>query len=188
MKDSAFIQQMLQRGMQAQNKLTSEFTTLSAEQLNWKPSENVWSMAQCLDHLIISNTSYFSVFEAITNGTFSMNLWEKMSPFNRINTMLLKGTMQEEVKIKLTTHPKFASTVSDVPSEISTTYRLNLEKFLSFIEKSREIDIDKTVITSPAISIVTYSLRDVFWLLTEHQHRHLNQAIRVKANSSFPSK
>lgn len=187
MKDRAFIQQMLLRGSQAKEKLTAEFADINAAQLNWKPNAQIWSIAQCLDHLIISNTSYFSVFEAIASGTFSMNMWEKISPFNRINMLLLKGTMQEDVKIKLTTHPKFESTASNCNPNMIWVYQANLEKLLNFIEQCNQIDIDKTVITSPAIAVVTYSLRDVFWLLTEHQHRHLNQAVRVKKNEHFPT-
>ena len=46
--------------------------------------------------------------------------------------------------------------------------------------------MDKTIITSPPVQFVTYSLRDAFQFLIQHEHRHINQAIRVKVNRSFP--
>jgi hypothetical protein len=49
-------------------------------------------------------------------------------------------------------------------------------------------DIDKTIITSPILSIVTYSLRDAFQFLVTHERRHINQAVRVKGNENFPPK
>ena len=46
--------------------------------------------------------------------------------------------------------------------------------------------VDKTIINSPLIPIVTYNLRDTFQFLIQHEHRHINQAIKVKANEGFP--
>ena len=39
----------------------SEFGSLTNEQLNWKPNSTVWSIAQNLDHLIVTNESYYPV-------------------------------------------------------------------------------------------------------------------------------
>jgi len=45
------------------------FGQLSAEQVNWKPSEGEWSIGQCFDHLIISNRPYLTIIEKIQKGT-----------------------------------------------------------------------------------------------------------------------
>lgn len=37
------------------------------------------------------------------------------------------------------------------------------------------------------ISWVTYSLIDALEFLFEHEHRHINQAIRVKETAEFPT-
>jgi len=34
-------------------EFTKEFGNLSAEQLNWKPNADTWSIAQNMDHLIV---------------------------------------------------------------------------------------------------------------------------------------
>lgn len=81
---------------------------------------------------------------------------------------------------------KIRPATSDINMDIVERYLSNLEKFLDYISKSREIDIDKTIINSPLITIVTYSLRDAFQFLLQHEHRHINQAIKVKANEKFP--
>ena len=67
-------------------------------------------------------------------------------------------------------------------------YQESLDIFLAYISNCGNVDIDKTIITSPMMRMVTYSLRDAFCFLVQHEHRHLNQAIRVKANNSFPGK
>ena len=103
MKDPVFIQQMLERGKGAGERVKTEFSKLSLQQLNWKPAPDKWSIGQCLDHLIVSNSSYFPVFERITNGTYQMTAWQKLSPFSSLFGKLIRNQTQENVKMKLKT-------------------------------------------------------------------------------------
>lgn len=54
------------------------FGGLSAEQINWKPRADSWSIGQCLDHLIKSNealTRSFRRFQAVRkNRHFGKNI------------------------------------------------------------------------------------------------------------------
>jgi hypothetical protein len=43
----------------------ARFGGLAAEQLNWKPSADQWSVAQCMDHLVTTNGTYFPSFEKV---------------------------------------------------------------------------------------------------------------------------
>lgn len=46
------------------------FGKLSAEELNWKPDFNTWSIAQNIDHVIKINESYFPILrQLIKKGT-----------------------------------------------------------------------------------------------------------------------
>ena len=63
-----------------------------------------------------------------------------------------------------------------------------MDRFLEYISNCRNAELDKTIITSPILSIVTYSLRDAFQFLVTHERRHINHAIRIKANDNFPGR
>jgi hypothetical protein len=41
------------------------FGTLTNVQLNWRPSSDRWSVAQCFDHLITTNQGYVPVIENV---------------------------------------------------------------------------------------------------------------------------
>lgn len=101
MKDEDFINGLLQKGREANGKVSSEFSNSSAGQLNWQSSPVSWSIAQCLDHLIVSHLIYFFRLKKITEGNFKMNFWEKYSPFTKIWGSIMKDQMQEQVKRKL---------------------------------------------------------------------------------------
>ena len=185
MKDDDFIKELLHKGREAKEKVSSEFSNISAEQLNWHASPVSWSIAQCLDHLIVSHSVYFPALKKITEGNFKMNFWEKYSPFTQIWGSIMKDQMQEQVKRKLKA-PKKIQPASKATLEIIERYHRSIDQFLAYISKCRNIDIDKTIITSPFVSMITYSLRDTLQFLVTHEHRHINQAVRVKRNIDFP--
>lgn len=187
MVDNDFINSILKKGIEAKEKAKHEFSNTSLEQLNWKPSAESWSIAQCLEHLIIADSSYFSDLKKITEGTYKMSFWEKFSPFTAACGRIMKSQLQEQVKRKMITPQKIRPSVSELEPDIIDRYYKNLDEFLDYISKCLNIDIDKTILTSPTLQIVTYSLRDAFYFLIRHEHRHLNQAIRVKNNKAFPN-
>jgi hypothetical protein len=76
--------------------------------------------------------------------------------------------------------------VSNATTEILQQYYTSLTIFLGFISKCRVIDLDKTIITSPLVLFITYSLGDALQFLITHEHRHISQAIRVKEKEDFP--
>lgn len=188
MKDENLINAILQKGKEAKEKIIQEFSDISLEQLNWKSSPESWSIAQCLEHLIIADSSYFNDLEKITGGNFKMDLWEKYSPFTRLCGRLMKNRLQEQVKKKMIAPKKIQPQSSGKSLSTIEDYLKNLDMFLAFISNCKNVDIDKIVITSPTIRIVTYSLRDAFTFLIQHEHRHINQGIRVKTNEGFPRK
>jgi len=46
----------------------STFGRLTAAQLNWKPSPERWSVAQCFDHLLTTNKGYFPEIDNVLAG------------------------------------------------------------------------------------------------------------------------
>lgn len=186
MTDKDFIEEILLKGRQAQEKVQKEFVSLSLDQLNWKPSPGSWSIAQCLDHLMASHNAYFPDLEKITAGNYKMNFWEKYSQLTAICGRIMKDQLQEQVKRKIKAPEKLRASTSQLSPEIVDSYLANLNIFLKYISDCQAVDIDKTVLTSPLMGIVTYTLRDAFQFLLQHEHRHINQAIRVKTNNGFP--
>jgi uncharacterized damage-inducible protein DinB len=185
MIDEVFIEDILQRGGQAREKVLKAFSDLTLRQFNWKASPDRWSISQCLEHLVISDSAYFSDFQKIIKGRYSMTFWEKYSPFTSLFGRIFKDQLQEQVKAKMKTHRKLTPQTSEKSLDFINEYIKNLDTFLNYVSNCRHIDIDKTIITSPTIKIITYSLRDVFQFLVEHEHRHINQAIAVRDNVNF---
>ncbi|HTG86752.1 MAG TPA: DinB family protein, partial [Pyrinomonadaceae bacterium] len=60
------------------NDARSVFGSLTKEQLNWKPGDERWSVAQCFDHLITSNKGYLPIIESVRSGKKQTRFAERL--------------------------------------------------------------------------------------------------------------
>lgn len=186
MKDTPYIQQLLKRGKEAEEKVRTEFSAMTLQQLNWKPAPDSWSIGQCLDHLIVADCAYFPAFKKISERNYKMTAWQKWNPFNYLFGKLMVSQLQEKVTRKLNAPKIFIPSSSNIDAGILERFHKHLDSLLEFIASFSDVDLDKTRITSPPAPFFTYSLRSAVTLLIQHEHRHINQAIRVKSKEEFP--
>src|ERR671921_1775266 len=77
--------------------ITSEarevFGALDGAQLNWKPSAERWSVGQCFDHLIRTNSTFFADMERVAAGIFKSSLWARVSPFSGLIGRMIIGSL-----------------------------------------------------------------------------------------------
>jgi hypothetical protein len=178
--NGAFINEKLQKGSEARKKVVSNFSGISSDELNWKAAPGSWSIGQCLEHLIISDSSYFPSFKKIAEGNYRMTRWERWSPFSGVAGRFFKEQLREDVKKKMKAPKVFLPAHSHIDTGIVDRFYQHHDIFQKYIRAFDKIDLDRPIISSPSIAIITYSLRDVVHFLTEHEHRHINQAIRAK--------
>ncbi|HMT08971.1 MAG TPA: DinB family protein [Pyrinomonadaceae bacterium] len=161
------------------------FGSFSNEQLNWKPSEKGWSVAQCLDHLIKSNVEFDGDWEKLLNGTRKNSFRENWSPLTGFWGRFLIKTLANDAK-KTKAPSKSIVPPSEIEPGIVERFVKNIETKNRNIAGCEGIDLKKTVLTSPFLGIVTYNLDDAFSILVEHTKRHIRQAKRVTEAEGFP--
>jgi len=66
----------------AANAITDEtlagFGDITAQQLNWKPGTEQWSVAQCFDHLVTANEAFFPDFREGSKRREKNTFWESL--------------------------------------------------------------------------------------------------------------
>ena len=169
------------------NDSVNKFGSLSTVQLNWKPGEQTWSVAQCFDHLITSHSLYFSVLSRLANGDMSQTFWERRSPMGSFFGNFLIRSLDPKNTKKMKTTTKGKPTASFIDGRVIDRFRAHQ---VDLIEHLRSIpsglDLAAFKITSPLMGFVTYPIGDVVTFLPMHCQRHFNQAERVLANRRFP--
>ncbi|MEP6901788.1 MAG: DinB family protein [Actinomycetota bacterium] len=168
----------------AENAQTT-FGNLSAEQINWKPSAEGWSVGQCLDHLIKSNEAFNPVFEKFKTGERKNSFWENYSPLTGFfGNFLLKSLNNDAKKFKAPS--KAIVPPSAIAPDIVGQFVRHQTEVIKTIKSLGNVDLQKTVVTSPFLKLMTYRLDLAFEIAVAHEKRHIRQAERVTKAEGFP--
>jgi len=163
------------------------FGPLSAAQLNWKPSAEQWSVGQCFDHLVVTNSTFFPVMERVAAGTFRSSLWGRVSPLSGYFGRYILGALDPSKRKKIKAPRAFLPASSDVDAGVIERFVGNLSEVSARMRATGGVDLGRTVVTSPAMALVTYSLRDVYRIFVAHARGHFEQARRVTEAAGFPA-
>ena len=161
------------------------FLYLSEKQLNWKPASDVWSVGECISHLVNSNGLYFDKIEKILNSVPVSN--EKDFPYQQsfVGKMIAKGVDPANVR-KSKTFKVFFPDESEIGKSIINEYVTSSEKFIELVNRLRHLNLKKIKLSSPANKLLRMNLGDPLIIIPLHDERHLNQAERVMNHKDFP--
>jgi hypothetical protein len=185
--NNKYLEHVLVMLKQVQQKIEANFGQLSEEQLNWKPDEKTWSIAEIIDHLNVTTKLYYSVFDDIKNNTLKTNFWMKIPFWKKLVTNALIRVVDPETKRKTTTSPPFEPTKSSYTAEIVNEFAKTQSQLIIYIHELDGYDHANIVVASPLNAAFVYNLSDTFTILWKHQVRHLNQAKTLMSRDEFPT-
>jgi DinB family protein len=177
---------VIQDAKQIAEDVRASFGGLSTAQLNWKPSSERWSIAQCFDHLITSNKGYLPIMASVRGGKKQNTFWERLPVLPGLAGKLLLKSLDPASARKLKAPKNFQPAQSDISELIIDDFVAQQEQIVEGMKSTSHLDLEKIVITSPALSFVAYSLMDAYRVIVTHEKRHFQQAQRVAAQSGFP--
>ena len=164
------------------------FGNLTAQQLNWKPSTDVWSIGQCFDHLMPANKAYIPIIEQVLIGKKQSTFWEQIPLLPNLFGKLLIKYLSPQSTRKLKAPEVFKPSSSSIDENIISRF-IELQKDMMLLMKRTEgFNLAQIKITSPAARFVTYSLIDSYEIIVVHEKRHVQQAARVLGAEGFPRK
>jgi hypothetical protein len=177
---------VLEEGRLVADETKRVFGQLSAEQINWKPGGEQWSVGQCFDHLIISNRLLLTVIEEIRQGQRGPRAWERVPLLPRLFGKLLIRTLRADAGRKVKAPRALNPSASHIPGGIITSFVEQQDRLLQLIEETRGLELDRITITSPVARLITYSLMDAYRLFVVHEQNHFHQASRLLQSPRFP--
>lgn len=154
---------------------------LSQVEFNWKPSPQKWSIAECMQHLLI------------VYGKYQIQLPQNITPLapkdpsrktvkSSFMGRIFKSFVNPEKKRK-TPAPKSLQppTKSDYPLTLQNQFMDYLQELMRFIEKADalELDLNKIKIKSSVTALIKFNLGDYFEIESMHNRLHLKQMKRV---------
>jgi hypothetical protein len=172
------------------NKIIEEMSSLSEEQLFWTPSNDSWSIAQCLAHLNAFHRFYVPVFvERIKNSRFQEPTdYFQSSPLGNSTYIKVKLGKLKNVKRKLKSPKDYNPLVNtNLKTEnVVEDFFKYQNMLIDVMEKARGINIRKTKTSFSVRPIVKLRLGDAFQYIVYHCERHVYQAKRIYEHPKFP--
>lgn len=167
----------------SKDDLLASVKGLSADQLNFKSSPEAWSVAACVEHIAISETSLFALIE---------------------NTLKEPANAAKRSEVKWKDEQLFAA-ITDRSHKVKTfealeptgkfgTYDATLQEFLNkrksnidYLKKTKE-DLRNHFFTFPVEALGTVDAYQLFYFISGHTKRHTLQIEEIRNNPAFPKK
>lgn len=162
------------------------FGDLGPQQLNWQPTAERWSVAQCFDHLVTANAAYFSTFDQVLRGENRRTFWTSLPWLPGLwGRMLIKSVSPESAR-KLKAPKIFRPSASRVDASVVRRFVDQQHQVVEYMKAMAGLDLEKTIIPSPVTGLIAYSVMDAYRVIVAHERRHFLQAQRVTEAQGFP--
>ncbi len=163
---------------------------LDDHRANWSPDPKAWSVAACIDHLVVSAESYFDGLEpALDSGRAAGRTGA--APYGRgtWGGRLLLGVLDPErpsfraVKAPSVFRPR-TETVEFLPT--CNAFRAVQSRWHDILQKADGLDLGRIKLATPVSPLLRVSAAQAILIHTYHEPRHLAQAERLIAHPDFP--
>jgi hypothetical protein len=168
---------------QTKEDLLKSVKGLSQEQLNFKATPESWSVAECVEHIALSENNLFGMIqgtlkeEAVAGKKSEIKLTDD-GVFNAISDRSFKVQTQESLKPT----GKFGST-----DETIKEFMTKRDEHIKYTEDTND-DLRNHFFTFPVAAFGTVDSYQLILFMAGHSKRHTLQIEEVKANPAFPKK
>lgn len=157
-----------------ESELYNTVKGLTAEQLNFKPDEETWSITECVEHIAISEKLIFGLVES--------SLKESATKKEGMTDEQIMGFIVDRSN-KVKTRPEFEPKNSfGSYDDALKAYKKLRKEHISFIKKTKE-DLRNHYYEFPFGTTDSYQ---VVLFMAGHSMRHIEQIKEIKAHADFP--
>lgn len=157
---------------------------LDEAQGTWRPSPGAWSVAECLDHLAVSNRVYLArLIEGARRGREAGRMRRREAVPGFLGGMFARS-LEPPVKRK-TKNPKLSTPRNSPPlAESLKAFLDSQEQVRTFIRENADLDLASIRFVNPFVQAIRFSLATGLHVITSHDRRHIWQARNVRQASS----
>jgi hypothetical protein len=160
---------------------------LTDEQFNWQPDPTRWSIAHCLQHLVISADGLLKLQEAAIDRARGRGLLSD-GPYRhgRLGAMIA-SSIEPPAKRRFKTARALVPSGRHSVETLLPAFQRRQETLRQLIARARGIDLGKARVPLPGLPILRLTLGQSLAFTLGHERRHLWQARAVREDAGFPS-
>jgi hypothetical protein len=161
-------------------------TPLSDEQFVWRPTTNMWSIGECLEHLNATARVYLpaldeGISEAIRRGVYG----EGPFHYNWIGRLSVRFS-DTPARLRFKAPSDVQPGAGRTRREILAAFRAYQVQYIDLLRQAFGDDLARARVRVPLGSWVRIPLGSGFALMAAHERRHLTQARKLLKAEGFP--
>ena len=155
---------------------------LTYTQLCWRPKLGGWSVAQIVEHLVLTDAPCVEpISKLLDDAPRGYTPWRPTLMGRLITRAVLPQT-----KWKTEAGKGFRPTTQP-QQEVLQRYAAICKQLTDLLERSRDVNANRVRTNYPIRTPFNYNLGDAFMILTRHTQRHRLQIERIRSLPEFPS-
>ena len=181
------IERLLYQAQVVRQDAEGVLSGLTDSQFNWTPPDGRWSMAQCLDHLNVTNGRFLPALRAaVEKGIAEKRLNDGPYAYGFVSRYLHR-MMGPPPKKRFKAPKRFQPAPRrSLPEALAEWDRTHAE-MERLIRSSNGLDLVRLKVPSPVTKLIQYNLGMAFWIMMAHDRRHICQAREVRNLPAFPA-
>jgi uncharacterized damage-inducible protein DinB len=163
---------------QSKKNMLASIQGLTDAQWKFKPAPNVWSVAECAEHIILAEDFIFG-FEQQALKTPAV---ARLANANADADQKFVATIQDRSKKATAPEPITPSGKFAAPADAIREFTARRDKTIAYVKSTKD-ELRVHVVASPAGTMDGYQF---LLLLASHSARHTAQIREVQGNAEYP--
>ena len=177
-RQSVYRDTLLEANRDVVSRIRDAVSTVAADVLTSRPPGDGWSIAEILEHLVISAESYLDKLRPIVEGSTSRTPFSDATWKPSVMGSLLVGSFRSPRRRRA---PRIYRPGPTPRPQVLDEFITRQNEVGRLITEGSRLDWRRTPFRSPAIGLIRMNLGDAFAVLVVHAERHAGQIERVKA-------
>ncbi|WP_066506504.1 DinB family protein [Rufibacter sp. DG15C] len=184
METKTFLTHLQDRFQHIKITAQTEFSSLEAAALNFKPQAGSWSILECLEHLNRYSRFYLPAFaKAISHAPASASAQVvRYSWFGKKSLEMVNPESAKKHKTIARMNPQNSQLTKAVLDE----FLQHQDTLLQLLKESTSVDLNRKVVPVEFFQLLKLRLGEALEFVVLHEQRHLQQALRVKESAGQP--
>lgn len=166
---------------QTRNDLQNTLSGLTEDQLNFKPSNDRWSVKECLQHITAAEGSLWQWCEGTIKAAANP---EKRADIKFTDDQLIKMITDRSQKFTASPELQPGKSAYTTAMDALNAFIESRGKLIKYVKSTKE-DLRNHVAQSPMGAVDAYQL---VLFIGAHSNRHTQQIAEVMADPNFPKK
>ena len=157
---------------------------LSAEQLNWKPADHLWSVGQCLQHLCAATEVYLPpIARALDDQPHSPV--QEITP-GWLGRWFIRAYIEPSARSRRARAPRKIAPGQHIdPAVLDRLLRSN-DVARDLVRRAAAYDVNRIRFRNPFVPLLRFTVGTGLEIVWRHERRHLLQAERIRHDPAFP--